>query len=157
MTPRLLLGLLLPLAAVTTSAADDKNNLFKNSDVNTPTVWQGDRKFDKDGDNKVLRLVAKAKDAQQFSQEASVGDAKDLILVFRYKTTDYKGRGLQLRGRRPDGSSTFRNIDPKVTGEWTEYRWPFSEVRGAKKMTFSITLLEGEGSVLFDDVQLLKK
>ncbi len=138
-------------------AAHASENLFKNSDVNTPTVWQGDRKFDKDGDNKVLRLVAKPKDTQSFWQEVSVGDAKDLVLVFRYKSADYKGRGLQLRGRRPDGSSTFRNITPKIDGQWTEYRWNFSEIRGAKKLTFSLELLEGEGSMLFDDIQLLKK
>lgn len=152
---KLRLASLLLCLVCTASAAED--NLFKNSDVNTPTVWQGDRKFDKDGENKVLKLVARKNDTQKFFQEIGVGGAKDLVLVFRYKTADYKGRGVQLRGKRENGSSTFRNIDPKATGDWIEYRWDFSEIRDSKRMTFSIELQEGEGSVLFDDIRLLKK
>lgn len=132
-------------------------NLFKNSDVNTPTIWQGDRKFDKDGENKVIKLAAKKSETQKFFQEVTVGDAKDLVLSFRYKSSDYKGRGLQLRGKRDNGSSTFRNVEPKVSGDWVEYRWEFSEIRGSKKMVFSLELLEGEGTVLFDDVKLTTK
>lgn len=132
-------------------------NLFKNSDVNTPTVWQGDRKFDKDGENKVIKIVAKKSDTQKFLQEVSVGDAKDLVLSFRYKSADYKGRGLQLRGKRENGSSTFRNVTPKVSGEWVQYTWDFSEIRDSKRMVFSIEVLEGEGVFLFDDIKLTTK
>ncbi len=141
-------------------------NLFSNGNMNTAGGWKGDGKIVKDepakGEaakaadaevaNRFMVLSAKKNGPVSFRQEV---DTKDLITVnlkFRYKTKDYKGPGLELRGTRPDGSSTYTNRDLKADGEWHEMSWNFTQVAGSKKIDFSVILIQGEGEVAFDDV-----
>lgn len=130
-------------------------NAFQNSSMDNASGWSGDRKFVTVDDNRVISLEAKKNKTLRFYQGADTSDTKDVVLKFRYQTTDYQGRGLQLRGKRPDGSSTFRNIELKTDGQWNEYAWDFSEVNGSRRMEFSLELLEGSGTVLIDDVMLV--
>jgi hypothetical protein len=152
-----LMALVAPLCA---------QNLFSNGTMDTAGGWKGDGKMVK-GDpvkgepakeagkepaNRFLLLSAKKNGPVSFRQEV---DTKGLITVnlkFRYKSTDYKGPGLEIRGKRMDGSSTFSNRDLVVDGEWHEMSWSFTQVGGSKKIDFSFIVIQGEGEVAFDDV-----
>jgi hypothetical protein len=140
-----LLILILPLGVYA-------ENLAKDSTMDTTTGWSGDRKFETVEDNRVLVLEAEKKKTVVISQEIKTRDISDLYITLRYRTKDYKGRGLQFRGKRQDGSSTFRTHELKADGTWHELKWRFSEIRGTNELRFSIELLQGQGTVLIDDV-----
>jgi hypothetical protein len=127
-------------------------NLAKDSTMDTSTGWSGDRKFETVDDNRVLSLEADKKKTVMVYQDLKTRDLADLYISFRYQSKDYAGRGLQLRGKRQDGSHTFRTIDVKADGQWNEVKWRFSEIRGSNELRFSLEILEGEGIVLIDDV-----
>lgn len=130
--------------------------------MDTAGGWKGDGKMvkeepvkgepAKEAVNRFLLLSAKKNGPVSFRQEV---DTKGLIAVnlkFRYKSTDYKGPGLEIRGKRMDGGSTYTNRDLVVDGEWHEMSWNFTQVAGSKKIDFSVILVQGEGEVAFDDV-----
>ncbi|MBA2436246.1 MAG: hypothetical protein H0V54_14410 [Chthoniobacterales bacterium] len=132
-------------------------NLFRNSDMETGAAWSGDRRIETVDENKVMVMEAKKSRTVSCHQDAATRGQKDLILKFRYRTKDYHGRGLQLRGARQNDSSTFRTINLKADDQWHDFEWPFSEIRGSSKIRFSFELLEGEGKVFLDDIVLEPK
>lgn len=134
--------------------ADD---LFRNSEMNSAVGWKGDKSYDEIEGNKVLRLKASPNKIMSFFQDANTRNLDDVVLRFRYRTADYKGRGLQLRGQRLSGAGTFKNLDLIADGKWHEQKWLFSEIRGNPKITFFFNLKEGEGTVYFDDISLVAK
>jgi hypothetical protein len=152
-----LMALVAPLCA---------ENLFSNGNMNTAGGWKGDGKMvkddpakgeeakiaDKDLANRYLLLSAKKSGPVAFRQEIDTKGLISVNLKFRYRTKDYKGPGLELRGMRPDGSSTYTNRELKADGEWHNMSWNFTQVAGGKKIEFSIILIQGEGEVAFDDV-----
>ena len=146
----LFLALLLPCLCLA-------ENLFTNSSMDTTGSWRGDRRFENVEGNAVLSLEAKKNKPVYFSQDVNTRKATDVVLKFRYQTSDYSGRGLQVRGLRQDDSSTFNNRQLKADGKWHDMTWNFTEIRGSQRMTFSVELLEGTGKVLFDDVTLETK
>jgi len=127
-------------------------NLFSNSTMETTSTWKGDRKYDTEGDNRVLKLEANSRKPVSFYQEVKTRDIKDLEFKFRYKSENYKGRGFQTRGERDDGSSTYRDRTLIADGEWHVVTWSFSQINDSREIQFSIILMEGEGEVFFDDV-----
>lgn len=132
-------------------------NLVKDGSMDSPAGWSGDRKFETVDDNRVLVMEAKSNRIMKVSTEVNTRNVKDLVVTFRYRSSDYDGRGFQLRGTRPGGGSTYRNLDVKADGEWHEYTWNFSEVRDSKSIDFSFSLLEGTGTVMIDDVVIKEK
>jgi len=152
------LALMVPLSA---------ENLFDNSKMDTAGGWKGTKKFVKEEspaaedqntneaevkENRVLVVSAKKRDWVEFSQEVASKGIKDLVLKFRYRTNDYAGRGLELRGYRQDRSSTFKNYTLVADGQWHEIEWKFTQVGNSNKIDFSFFILEGEGDVSFDDI-----
>ena len=129
-------------------------NLFRNSAMDTAATWAGDRNFETVEGNRVMSLKAKKNKSVMFYQEAETRDQKDLVIKFRYQTADYKGRGLQIRGTRQNGSSTFRTIALKTDGQWVEYKWEFSELRGSGQIRFSFELMDGTGTVRSGTIRL---
>lgn len=146
-------------------------NLFDNSTMDTTGGWKGDKKFVKEGDdekapkkpakeeaadkekpNRVLQLTAKLKDQVSFNQEVPTKGLTDLLVKFRYRSKDYIGRGLMLRGKRASGDSTFTDRPLVADGEWHEMTWDFSQVDGSNKIDFVFMVLEGTGDVFFDDI-----
>jgi hypothetical protein len=141
-------------------------NLFSNGNMNTAGGWKGDGKMVKDEpakgeaavqdakdlENRYLLLSAKKNGPVSFRQEVDTKGLVSVNLKFRYKTKDYKGPGLELRGKRMDGGSTFTNRELKADGEWHEMSWTFTQVAGSRKIDFSVILIQGEGEVAFDDV-----
>ncbi len=146
----LLLGVLIPAVCLAES-------LFTNSNMDTTGGWRGDRRFEKVEDNAVVSMEAKKNKTVSFSQDVNTAKTPDLVIKLRYQTSDYAGRGLQLRALRNDGSSTFHNRPLVADGKWHDMTWNFSEVRGSNRITFSVELLEGTGKVLFDDVTVEPK
>ena len=163
------LALLTPLFA---------ENLFDNSTMDTTGGWKGTKKFvneeadgkgpqkpakedpeGKDKLNRCLLVTAKARDQVSFNQEADTKDMTDLTLKFRYRTKDYIGRGINIRGTRQNRSATFKGRVLIADGQWHEITWEFTRVQGSHKIDFTITVLEGTGDVYFDDitVEALKK
>ena len=135
---------------VTESGAPD--NLLKNSDMSRGTSgWTGDRTLAEDGDNWVLVVRAKKGSERIFSQEFHAMKAADLKISFRYKTEDYKGRGLKI-SMVYGNSSWYTDMDLKADGEWHEVNWKFSEGKGKTKLTLQFNVKEGEGTVFFDDI-----
>lgn len=129
-------------------------NLFQNGDMEKSIGWKGDKSYTKLGDVTVLELKASPRKIVSFFQDAKTRDLKDVEVAFKYMTKDYKGRGLQLRGERPGGGGTFRNETLVTDGAWHEVKWRFSEIRDNRSILFHFNLLEGEGTVYFDDVTL---
>jgi hypothetical protein len=146
----LFLGLLVPGLCLA-------ENLFNNSAMDTTGAWRGDRRFEKVEGNAVISLEAKKNKTVSFAQDVNTARTTDLVLKLRYQTTDYTGRGVQLRATRMDDSSTFHNRQLVADGKWHDLSWNFSEVRGSNRITFSVELLEGTGKVLFDDVTVEPK
>lgn len=127
-------------------------NLAKDSTMDTSTGWSGDRKFEEIEDNRVLVLEAEKKKIVSVHQDIKTRDLSDLYVTLRYRSDDYEGRGFQLRGKRQNGSSTYRTHTLIADGKWHEIKWRFSELRGSNELRLSLDLLEGEGTVLIDDV-----
>jgi hypothetical protein len=132
-------------------------NLFRNSSMDTGSTWAGDRKFETVDGNRVMSLEARKNKTVISYQDVDTRDVTDLVLKFRYRISDYNGRGFQIRGRRTAGGSTFRNMTLQTDGAWHEYTWNFTELRGSGQIRFSFELLEGSGSILLDDVTLEPK
>ncbi len=107
--------------------------------------------------NRVLIVTAKKNDPVSFNQQVDTKDVEDLVITFRYRTKDYAGRGLELRGIRPDRGSTLTNYKLVADGAWHEITWKFGQLRGNKKIDFQFALLQGDGSVEFDDVSAVAK
>ncbi|HRQ90909.1 MAG TPA: hypothetical protein PLA50_19120 [Bacteroidia bacterium] len=133
------------------------DNLVKDGSMDSPAGWSGDRKFETVDDNRVMLLEAKKNRIMEVSTEVSTRNVKDLVVTFRYRSSDYVGRGFQLRGTRPGGGFTYNTFDLKVDGEWHERTWRFSEIRDSKSINFSFSLLEGTGTVMIDDVVIKEK
>lgn len=127
-------------------------NLAKDSSMDTSTGWSGDRKFEEIEKNRVLVLEAEKKKIVVVHQDLKTRDIPDLYIKLRYRSKDYKGRGLQFRGKRQNGSYTYRLNQIIADGRWNELKWRFSELRGTNELRLSLELLEGEGTVLIDDV-----
>lgn len=148
-------------------------NLFDNSTMDTTGGWRGDKKFVREDDNekapkkpakeepdakekanRCLLLTAKLRGQVSFNQEVATKGMTDLTVKFRYRTKDYIGRGLMLRGKRADGGSTFTDRPLVKDGEWHEMTWDFTQVNGSNKIDFSFMALEGTGEIYFDDITL---
>ncbi len=127
-------------------------NLVKDGTMDSSTAWKGDRKYEEFENNRVLSIEAKDNRVIIVSQEVNTRELTDLNYKFRYRSENYKGRGLRFRGTRLDGSSTHRTIEIESDGKWHEYSATFTSIRGSKEVTFSFELLEGEGTLQIDDV-----
>lgn len=141
-------------------------NLFKNGTMDTAGGWKGDGKMmkddavedesvkqgDKEPPNRFLLLGAKKNGPVAFKQEIDTRGFIGVALKFCYKTKDYKGPGLEIRGKRMDGSFTFTNKDLVADGEWHQMSWVYTQVGGSKEIDFSFILVQGEGEVAFDNV-----
>ena len=146
-------------------------NLFVNSTMDTAGGWKGSKKYvkegediklpkkpakevetDKDKPNRCLLLTAKLREQVSFSQEVTTKGMTDLVVKFRYRTKDYIGRGFMLRGKRPNGGSTFTDRTLVTDDEWHEMKWEFTQVNGSNKIEFIFVALEGTGDIYFDDI-----
>lgn len=117
--------------------------------------WKGSKKMVEEPENgkpnRYLKLSAKKSDPVTFSQEVDTKGLFGVTLKFRYRTNDYHGLGLELRGIRTNNGFTYTNRELVADGKWHEISWNFNQVTGSKKINFSINLLQGEGDVYFDD------
>jgi len=142
-----LLLLTLPLSA---------ENLFNNSTMDTAGGWRGSKRMVKETEggqeNRLLQITASPRGSVSFSQEVPTRDIKDVKLTFRYRSKDYKGRGLELRGENPDGGFIYFKKDLVADGKWHEVNWTYSQIGSSKKIEFHFIVLDGEGEVFFDDV-----
>lgn len=143
-------------------------NLFNNGTMDTAGGWKGDGKMvkeepakgevakvaDKEPANRYLLLSAKKNGPVSFNQEVDTKGLISVHLKFCYKTKNYTGPGLEIRGTRMDRSSTFTNRDLVADGEWHQITWTFTQVGGSKKTDFSFILIQGEGEVAFDSVSV---
>jgi len=141
--------LLLALLLVPTLCSAD--NLFKNANMDSTGGWTGDKKFVTEDKNRYLALEANKNKTVSFSQVVTTRDAKDLIIKLRYRTKDYAGRGFIVRGTRGDGGSTYNSHNLVADGQWHDITWDFSSVRGSNKLDISFELMDGTGTVFFDD------
>ncbi len=140
------------LAALLLPSMCYAENLFKNGDMATSSGWKGDRKFVPLDGNRVLILKANKRKETSFNQAVDSRDVKDFTVKFRYKSFNYKGRGMKIRGTRGNGAFTYQTYNLQSDGKWHEISWRFSEVRDSRRIDFSFLLLEGEGEVFFDDL-----
>jgi hypothetical protein len=122
--------------------------MMKDEPVKGEPVKEGD----KEAANRYLLLSAKKNGPVSFKQEVDTKGLLNVNLKFRYKTKDYKGPGIEIRGKRMNGGFTFNNWKLVPDGEWHEITWDFTQVGGSKEVDFSIILVQGEGEVAFDDV-----
>jgi hypothetical protein len=141
-------------------------NLFSNGNMDTAGGWKGSGKIIKAEPVKgtiieegakapverYLQITAKKNGPVSFNQEIDTKDVFGVVLRFCYRTKDYKGPGLEMRGTRMDRSSTFTNRDLVADGEWHEMTWDFKQVAGSRKVDFSFIVLQGEGEVQFDNI-----
>ena len=141
-------------------------NLFNNGNMDTAGGWKGGGKIIKGEPVKgtiveegakvpverYLQITAKKNGPVSFNQEIDTKDVFGVVLKFCYKTKDYKGPGLEIRGIRMDRSSTFTNRNLIADGEWHEMFWDFKQVAGSRKVDFSFMVLQGEGEVQFDNI-----
>ena len=135
-----------------TRKGDVGTNLLKNSDMSLGVWgWVGDRAFIKDEDNSVLAVRAKSGSERVFSQEFLAHRATDLEVTFKYKTADYKGRGLRI-SMVHGNSSWYNDMDLKTDNEWHEVKWNFRDAKDKSKLILRFAIKEGEGTVFFDDI-----
>lgn len=135
-------------------------NLFSNGAMDSAGGWKGTKKMVEEPKdekslekpNRCLMLTAKKSDPVSFNQEADTKGLFGVNLRFRYRTKDYQGLGLELRGVRQDGSFTYTNRPLEADGQWHEVSWAFNQVVGSKKIDFTFRLLQGMGDVYFDDI-----
>ena len=73
-------------------------NLFRNSDMDIAGRLVRGSQVRKVDDNQAMVMEAKKGRTITCYQDVATRGQKDLILKFRYRTKDYNGRGLQLRG-----------------------------------------------------------
>jgi len=134
--------------------------LLRNGDFERGTSgWKGDRKvIEYSADNKVCRIEVDDEIQAFYQADIDVEDLKDVVLTFKYQiSSDYSGRGLTMQFVRPDGSWTYRTINLENPGKWQTYKWHFGEIRGAEEITLKLEILEGEGTVMFDDISVQPK
>lgn len=147
----LLLAMIAPLCA---------ENLFSNGDMDTAGAWKGSKKIDKemvnDKPNRFLVVAAKKKDTVTFHQDIDTKGMISVELKLRYRSKDYKGRGLEIRGVRTGGSSTFQDFELVADGAWHEINWSYTQVQRSRRIDFNFKVLEGEGDVCFDDISAEK-
>lgn len=155
---RKIVGIVVALVCVSVPGiAENGENLFENGDMNSTTGWKwaGHVSYETIDSNRVLQVTANPRREISFYQVAITRKLNDVTIRFKYMATDYKGRGILIRGVRSDGSSTFMIFDPVVDGTWQEYDWHFRAVRRNPRMRFYFVVMEGEGTVYFDDFVVL--
>jgi hypothetical protein len=146
-------------------APTSAKNLFSNGTMDTAGGWKGTKRIIEEPKkteggigldetakpNRYLVLSAHMKDLETFSQEVDSKDTMVLRLSFRYMTKDYVGRGLELRGVRTDGGSTYTSKAIVADGKWHVVTWEFDQVSKSRKIDFKFSLWQGKGDVFFDD------
>ncbi|MBC8127845.1 MAG: hypothetical protein H8M99_11955 [Gloeobacteraceae cyanobacterium ES-bin-144] len=156
-------ALTLPLSA---------ENLFRNGNMDTVGGWKGASKITTDESdekgakkpasipgggkpaeaNRFLQVTAKLREPVVFSQEVNTKGLTDVMIKFRYRTKDYVGRGLEIRGIRASRDFTFISRTFVKDGEWHEMTWDFTKIMGSRNIDFIFSVLEGTGVVDFDDI-----
>lgn len=129
-------------------------NLFDNSTMDSAGGWKGTRKFIDDAGNRVISVEGNRNRIVGFTQDVATRGMKELVLSFRYKTSDYKGGWLEVRGKNQSAGGSYYQMYLKADGQWQKQSYKFHDFGKNNQTTFSITLKKGEGTVFFDDVTL---
>jgi hypothetical protein len=151
-----LLAMVVPMSA---------KNLFSNGTMDTAGGWKGSKKIEQEAKkteaglgldekakpNRYLAVSGNMKELQTFSQDVDSKGVITLNLKFRYKSKDYIGRGLEIRGVRQSRDFTYISMPLISDGEWHEISWEYDQVSGSRKIDFQFSLLQGKGDVFFDD------
>lgn len=145
------------LALIPSLALAADENLFRNSDMDSTAAWKGDKGFHTLNGNKVLEIKANPNREVSFNQVADTRKVKDIQLTLRYITSDYQGRGFQIKGVRADATWTFYDFELIADGQWHEIPLKFSEVNGSRQVDFKFVVKDGTGTVYFDDIVAFPK
>ncbi len=133
-------------------------NRFDNSTMDTTGSWKGSRKMMKEPadpnsePNRVLVVNANKRGMESFSQEVDSKGVTSFTVRFRYRTKDYAGLGLEIRGTRPSGDFTYNQYALAADDKWHEVVWKFNRVFDSDEIKFVFSVLQGEGEVWFDDI-----
>jgi hypothetical protein len=133
--------------------------LLDNGDLSKgAATWKGDRKVvddPADATNKVIVVDVQKNRPVSFFQPIDTRGVNSFTVTFQMKTSDdYKGNGFTLRISRPDGNHTFHDYGVTARGSWRKFSWPFNDLRGNNKVTFTVECKEGVGKLYFDDFSI---
>lgn len=130
-----------------------ETNLIDNGDfTDGKRSWDGDVKFDSEAENRNGQIKVDDKKIRSFQQKFKTKDVKDMVIKFKYKTSDnYKGRGFTVHIVLPSSSSVYYTIDVTANSKWDEFSKKFGELNDADFITLLIKVNEGEGEIYFDD------
>ena len=119
--------------------------------------WKGDEniQFDTPAEkNKICRIELDDDKDIDFYQEIKVKGIKDIMVRYKIrKSSNYDGRGYQVRFVRDDGSyNYFDRAVPKKEG-WNEAVVKFKGIGNTSKLKVKFRVLSGDaGYLAFDDI-----
>ena len=123
-------------------------------------AWKGDHEKSSESGGTIYTLEGKDQGTNMMT--VSIKDVQKrfpngMRIRFQYRSEDFVGDGVEMRGEFPDlrGLFTYRNPTLRFDGKWNEYLWPFSDTKGQELMNFQILLENGEGSVSFKKFEFL--
>lgn len=73
-----------------------------------------------------------------------------------YKAAAPPAEQYTMRYERRDGSGVLSTRIVEKKPEWTEVTWDMTDFSGSQSIVFSIEIHPGEGSVLIDDVKIIR-
>jgi hypothetical protein len=120
--------------------------------------WKGDGSLSEERGETILRIKASSSE-KQIERSYDVGEFPDgMVLKFSYRSSDYVGTGLKLKGYNTPVGHYHRVIAIPGDGEWREAEWPYKaeQYMEARNIRMVIQVLEGAGDVEFKEIRVEK-
>jgi hypothetical protein len=148
----------LHLVAMTGAAAETRGNLLKNSSFeNGVQFWKGDGKVVtlQPQNLKVYEIEASKSRLKEVSQEFELNELKQVQIVFRARSVNYKGAGLRISVHVKGGGSLLWTRQLPEDGSWADIKLDYLTTNAKEdRRELIIAAHLGTGEVQIDDVEV---
>ncbi len=139
----------------TTKEEDGSNNIEAKKALRR---WKGGGRLIAVDDEFTIQIKANSGKLKIENTFEVKGYPDGMDLKFSYRTSDYVGEGLKLKGYYTRLGYHHRTITFNADGKWHEYTWPYPSAQylNAAQIRMVLEVLSGKGSVNFKGFELVK-
>ncbi len=135
---------------------DDEESTTARTGNSELREWKGDGVVTEENGEEILRIKATT-EARQIERSFDVEKFRGgMKLKFSYRTTDYTGTGLRLKGYNTPTGHYHRDLPLPNDGQWREYEWPYKseQYMDARNIRMVLEVQGGAGNVEFKDLEV---
>jgi len=119
--------------------------------------WKGDGDIKRKDGEEIILIEADLANSRKFEQSFETRDLPNgTNFVLQYRTSDYVGSGMKLKGYYNARDFFFRPVPFVADGEWHEanYRHETTKYNGSAEIRIQVEVLGGTGSVEFKELKV---